>query len=99
MPKARTTPRFSRVLAWLGSMRERALELRERPVGLVRVVVGHAQIGADVGVAGVEVERRLVPADGVGIALGVEVQVAELRPARRVARRGVGLAVSSSTRR
>ena len=30
---------------------ERVVELRERPVGLLRVVVGHGEIGADVDVS------------------------------------------------
>ena len=65
---------------------QRALELRQRPIGLVGVVVADPEVGRDVDVLRVEPERRFVPGDGFGIALGVEVGVADLGPDRGVAR-------------
>src|SRR5260221_213178 len=56
----------------------RALELVERLVRLVRVVVADAEIGADVDVSRRQLQRLRVPLDRIVVALGVEVQVAEL---------------------
>ena len=75
-------PLFSSVLVCFGLMCERLLELRERLVRLVRVVVAHAQVGARVRVLRIEFERLLVPLDRVVPALGIEVRIAELNSRR-----------------
>ena len=62
------------------------VELRERLVGLVRVVVADAEVGADVDVLRAELERLVVPLDRLVVPLGVEVQVAELDARGRVRR-------------
>ena len=54
-------------------LRATARTARARLIGLVRVVVGHAEIGRDVGVVRIERERLLVPRDRLRILLGVEV--------------------------
>ena len=46
--------------------RERLVELRERAVRLVRVVVGHAEIGAGVDVLRIELERGFIPRESPG---------------------------------
>ena len=57
---------------------QRVLELRQRFVRLVRVVVADAEVGADVDVVGLELQRLGVPLDRVVVPLGVEIEVAEL---------------------
>ena len=66
--------------------RQRLLELRDRAVGLVRVVVRHAEVGRDVRVARVERQRLLVPRDRLRVLLGVEEHVAQLHARLRVLR-------------
>ena len=75
----------------LGIDRQRLLELLQRAVGLIGVVVGDPEVGADVDVLRIDLERRLIPAGGFVEALAVEVQVAELRPRRGVRGPLVGL--------
>ena len=62
----------------LGSTDQRMLELLDRAIRLVRVVVGDAEVGRHVGVGRLQLQRVLVPRDGVGVLLGVEVDVAQL---------------------
>ena len=58
---------------------QRMLELLDGEVGLVVVVVAHAQVGAHARIFRVERERLGVPLDGVGKTPGVVVQISELR--------------------
>ena len=61
-------------LGVLGIDRQRMLELLDRAIRLVRVVVGHAQIGRDVGVLRLDASSAAsYQRDRVGVALGVEV--------------------------
>ena len=74
---------------------QRLLELLDGEVGLVVVVVAHAEVGADVHVLRVERQRLAVPLDRVGVAAGVVVEISELR-----ARDGVlGIAVDDRAKR
>src|SRR5436190_5437916 len=66
--------------------RERFVELRERFVGLIRVVVGDAEIGAHVDVIRRERQRLLVPLDRIVVAIGVEVEVREIDARLRILR-------------
>ena len=93
LPNALTMPTFNSVFVCLGSMLSECDELRERLVRLVRVVVAHAQIGAEVHVVRRELQRLLVPRDRIVVPLGVEIEIRELG-----ARLGVrGLAVRRPT--
>ena len=71
-------PWFSMRLGVLGIELQRRVELLQRAIGLSRVVVADAQIGARVRVRRIDLEALLVPLDGVRILLGVEVGVGEL---------------------
>src|SRR5580700_10952350 len=62
----------------IGIELERMLELLERLVRLVGVVVTDAEVRADIDVARGELHRLAVPLDRLGIAFGVEIEVAEL---------------------
>ena len=86
LPKARTMPMLSSVLAWLGIDDERSIELRQRLVRLVHVVVGDAEVGAGVDVLRIDLQRRLVPLGRFLEPAGVEVHVAELHARDRVGR-------------
>ena len=79
LPNARTTPRFSSDLRVLRIELQRMLELLDREVRLVVVVVAHAQVGADVHVFRVERQRLAVPLDRIGVAAGIVVEISELR--------------------
>ena len=57
---------------------ERPVELGQRDVRLVHVVVADPEIRADVDVLGIDAQRLLVPLDGITIQLVIEVQVAQL---------------------
>ena len=59
---------------------QRLVELRERPIGLIGIVVRNPQIGAGVHVPGIDFHRRLVPPRRVGVSLGIAGQVAKLHP-------------------
>ena len=85
LPNARTIPTLSSVFVCFGSICERLVELRQRAIRLIQVVVADAEIGADVGVRRIERQRRLVPPRRLLVLLGVEVQVAQLDARRRVA--------------
>jgi hypothetical protein len=56
---------------------QRLLELRERLVGLIRVVVTDAQIGADIDVIRLKLQCFAVPLDRVVVLFGVEVEILE----------------------
>ncbi len=71
--------------------RQRAVELFQRPVGLIGVVVGDPEIGAGVHVLRIDLERGQIPARRFVEALTVEVQIAELGPYLGVARLTLGL--------
>ena len=90
MPNALTMPTFSSVLACFGSILSESIELLERLVRLVRVVVAHAEVGADVDVVRRQLQRLLVPLDRIVVALGIEVEVAELDARLRVRRLALG---------
>jgi hypothetical protein len=62
---------------------QRRVELRERSVRLVRVVIRHPEIGADIDVLRRELQRVAVPPDRFVVALGIEIQIAELRAVSR----------------
>ena len=79
-------PRFSQRLGVLRVDLERPGELRQRLIDLVRVVVADREVRADVGVGRRDLQRRLVPPGGLGVVLGVEVQVGQLRADRRIGR-------------
>ena len=66
--------------------RQRAVELLERAIGLVHVVVADAEIRAGADVARLDGDRLLVPARGICEALRVEIEVAELEPHRGILR-------------
>ena len=55
------------------------LELLDGEVGLIVVVVTHAEVGADVHLIRIERDRLAVPLDGIGVPAGVVVKVPELR--------------------
>ncbi len=57
---------------------ERTLELFERAIRLIHVVVGDPEIRAHIRIAGFEPERLLVPACGIRKAARIEVHIAEL---------------------
>ena len=59
-------------------------ELLQRLIGLVRVVVTDAEVGAGIDVLRIELERLLVVLDRIVVALGVEVGVAKLHVRARV---------------
>src|SRR4029453_17666987 len=65
-----------------GADLQRSLELRQRLIRLVAVVVAHAEIRAGVGVPRIELDSLLVPLDCIVPPLGVEIHIAELN--RRV---------------
>jgi len=56
---------------------QRLLELLERPIGLVRVVVAHPEVCADVHIFRVELPRIRVPLDRISVTLRVEVEIAQ----------------------
>ena len=94
-PACRTPARCRRSAASSrasGSSASDLIELLERLVRLVRVVVATPRSVLDVDVLRVELQRLVVPLDRVVVALGVEVQVAELRRAAS-ASRGFALGV------
>ena len=63
--------------------RKRSVDLRQCLVDAIRVVETHREVGADVDVVGVELERRLVPRNREVRPIGVEIHVAELDPDAR----------------
>ena len=63
---------------------QRIVELLQRAVGLVRIVIADAEVRAGVHVLGIDLERVFVPLDGIRIPLGVEVRIAELDACHRV---------------
>ena len=69
-PNAEHDPLVQHGLRVLRVDLERVLELRQRAIGLVRVVVAHPEVGADIRVGGIELERRLVPLDRLIVLLG-----------------------------
>ena len=54
---------------------ERVVELRERPVRLLRVVVRHGKVGTNFHGIRVEFQRRFVPGSGLTVALTVKIEV------------------------
>ena len=58
LPNARTMPMFSSVFVCFAIDRQRAIELRQRPIRLVHVVVGDPEIRAGVDVLRVDRQRR-----------------------------------------
>src|SRR5438094_4759762 len=65
---------------------QRLLELRERAIGLVRVVIRDAEVGADVDILRVDLQRRGVPVARLLKASGVEVEIRELDADRFILR-------------
>ncbi len=86
LPNARTTPRFSSDFVCFGLSCQRLLELLDRKIRLVVVVVAHAEIRADVHRFRIDRQRLAVPLDRVGVAAGIVVEVAELRAGHGVLR-------------
>ena len=70
--------------------RERHPELGDRPVGLVRVVVTDAKIGADVWIPAIQCQGIFVPLDRFLVPLCIEVQVAKLHARLHVVRIALG---------
>ena len=71
---------------------QRYVELRERAIDLVRVVVADAQVRARVHVLRVQFEHRLVPGCRQIESLGVEVEIRQFEPGVGVVRARVGRA-------
>ena len=85
LPNAFTMPTFSSVLACFGSILSERSNCSSALSGWFDVVVADAEVGADVRRrSATSFDRVVVPLDRVVVALGVEVEVAELD-----ARRGV----------
>ena len=90
LPNAFTMPMLSSVFACFGSSFSEWSNCVERLVRLIRVVVADAEIGAHVDIVRRQLQRVAVPLDRVVVALGVEVQVAELDARLRVRRLALG---------
>ena len=63
-----------------------SIRMGEGLVWLVRVVVRHAEIGAEIGIVRLELDGFAVPLHSILVALGIEVHVAELDARLRVGR-------------